>query len=295
MAQEMTVSETTDELRISYGPSPVLVYRKAVVPPPAGADAAFARSGFIHPVYTPAGGVVTGIHPKDHYHHLGLWHAWVHGEHEGKPVDFWNLKDKTGRVRYAKTLEIRRQDGTAGFIVEQEHLRYRDGKGGDPLVVLRERLTVKSRFVEGAYEIDYDMEQSNVSENSLVLPAYRYGGGIAYRAPEEWNADNSDYLTSDGKTRKDSHATRARWVAMHGPTDKGESTVTLFCHPQNHDAPELLRTWNDGKIFMNYVPIQETGWEIKPGEKIALRYRVIVSDGKPDAKDMEARFIRYSK
>jgi hypothetical protein len=292
---DLQVTETEGEITITNGTQPVLVYHKADVPPPAEADPVFTRNGFIHPVYTPKGGVVTGIHPEDHYHHLGLWHAWVHGEHEGKPVDFWNLKARTGRVRFAKTLELQNQEDRAGFKVEQEAIRYRDGKGGDPIVLLREQLRVSVRLVEGAYEIDYDITQQNVTQAPLVLDAYRYGGGIAYRAPLNWSKENSDYLTSEGKTRADSHTTRARWVAMTGPTEKGDATVTVLGHPKNHDAPQRLRTWDNGKVFLNYVPIQETAWEIKPDETIVQRYRLIVGDTKPDPKGLDARWERYGK
>ena len=294
-APAITVTETDQQIRLTAGPLPVLTYHKASVPPPPGIDPVFTRSGFIHPLHAPAGGTVTGIHPADHYHHLGLWHAWVQTRHDGKPMDCWNLKDKTGRVRFVKTLATRQQDDAATFVVEQEQLQYRDGKGGDPVVVLREQLTVTARLVAGAYEIDYDIQQANISQHPLTLPAYRYGGGIAYRAPHSWNATNSNYRTSEGKTRKDSHTTRARWIAMHGPTDSGPATVTVLCHPKNHDAPQRLRTWDDGKVFLNYVPTQESAWEIKPGQTITLRYRIIVSDGQPDAKTLDARWQRYAQ
>jgi len=294
-AGELKVTETEGEITLTNGASPILVYHKSEVPPPPEADPVFTRSGFIHPVYTPKGGIVTGIHPDDHYHHLGLWHAWVHGEHEGQPVDFWNLKAKTGRIRFAKTLDAKNADDSAGFTVEQEALRYRDGKGGDPLVVLREQLHVTARLVDGAYEVDYDITQTNVTGQPLVLDAYRYGGGIAYRAPLDWDKDNSDYLTSEGKTRKDSHTTRARWIAMTGPTEKGAATVTVLCHPKNHDAPQRLRTWDNGKVFLNYVPIQETAWEIKPAETITQRYRLIIADTKPDSAALNKRWERYAQ
>ena len=32
-------------------------------------------------------------------------------------------------------------------------------------------------------DVDYDTTQTNVTADPLVLPAYRYGGCIAYRAP----------------------------------------------------------------------------------------------------------------
>lgn len=294
-AGTFTVTDSDTEIVIKNGATPVLTYHKEDVLPPPEADPAYIRSGFIHPLHTPLGGVVTGIHPDDHYHHLGLWHAWVKGEHEGKPVDFWNLADKTGRVRFSKVISVSNDTAKPGIVLEQEAVRYRDGKGGDPIVVLREELSVTVREVDGAYELDYDYAQTNVTEQPLVLPAYRYGGGLAYRAPLDWNKDNSDYRTSEGKTRADSHQTRARWIEMHGPTSQGKASVTVLCHPKNHDAPQRLRTWDNGKVFLNYVPIQETGWEIPAGKTVTHRYRMVIADGETTAEDLNNRWSRYAE
>ena len=297
-AQTPAVEETADLIEISIGDAPVVSYRKSVVQPPEGADPIFARSGFIHPVYSPSGAVVTGIHPDDHYHHLGLWHAWVSCEIDGKDIDFWNLKEKTGKVRYVKTTRLISKGSAAGFTVEQEHVMY-PGDVNKETVILREAFTVIVRLVEGAYEIDYNTVQTNVSKLSLRLPAYRYGGPIAYRAPHHWDKTNSDYLSSEGKTRIDGHTTRSKWIAMWGAkaSASGNDTLTILNHKENHDFPQRMRVWpptsNNGAIFFNYVPIQETGWEIKPGHKSTMRYRLVVRDGKPDSGDLNKRWYRY--
>ena len=57
---ELTVSETDAAITVTDGDNVVLAYHKAEVPPPEGADPAYHRSGFINPIRTPAGGVVTG-------------------------------------------------------------------------------------------------------------------------------------------------------------------------------------------------------------------------------------------
>jgi hypothetical protein len=294
-AGSFTITDSDTEIVIKNGPTPVLTYHKGDVLPPPEADPVYIRSGFIHPLHTPMGGVVTGIHPDDHYHHLGLWHAWVKGEHAGKPVDFWNLADKTGRVRFSKVLSVSNDTAKPGIVVEQEAVRYRDGKGGDAVVVLREELSVTVQEVDGAYELDYVYAQTNVTDQPLVLPAYRYGGGLAYRAPLDWNKDNSEYLTSEGKTRADSHQTRARWIEMRGPTSQGKASVTVLCHPKNHDAPQRLRTWDNGKVFLNYVPIQETGWEIPAGKTVTHRYRMVIADGETTVEDLNNRWRRYAE
>jgi hypothetical protein len=219
----------------------------------------------------------------------------VKTEYNGqKGPDFWNLKARTGRVRHAGIKAVR----AAGFTVAQEQVAYLDGPDVEPTVILAETLAVDAAFVMGANVIDYVLAQKNVSTKPLIFPAYRYGGGIAYRGPLSWNKTNSDYLTSKGLNRTNSHTSRARWVAMFGPTEKDggkAATVAILCHPKNHDAPQHIRTWDNGKVFFNYVPIQETGWSIKPGENVTLRYRLVILDGQVGAKTLEARWKTYTK
>ena len=141
--------------------------------------------------------------------------------------------------------------------------------------------------------------RSNVSALTLKLPAYRYGGPIAYRAPHHWDKSNSDYLSSEGKTRIDGHTTRSKWIAMWGQRKNSESldTLTILSHADNHDFPQRMRVWpptsNSGAIFFNYVPIQEFDWEIKPGQVSTMRYRLVTQDGKPDPSDLDRRWQRY--
>ncbi|MEL0005630.1 MAG: DUF6807 family protein, partial [Opitutales bacterium] len=218
------LKKNDNALILQRGDKPILTYHIKEVPPPEGVDKAYRRSGFIHPLHAPSGGVVTGIHPGDHYHHIGLWHAWVNTNYPGyfsgnkkkKGPDFWNLGGHTAFIRHAEVLETR----NSGFTVKQEHLAYLDGYEKKPTVILEEVFRVDAQFQDGANIVDYEFTQTNVTKKPLDFPAYRYGGGIAYRGPMTWNKENSDYLTSTGLDRTNSHATRAKWVAMFGPTEK---------------------------------------------------------------------------
>ena len=296
-AGPISLDETDAAVTIRCGDSPVLVYHKAEVSPPEGVDPVFKRSGFIHPLCAPSGGEVTGIHPDDHYHHLGLWHAWVKTEWNGKHYDFWNLKDKLGRVRFARMLDTHENEAGAGFTAAQQQVAYVGGPDAEPTVILEEKFTVDVAREDGAYLIDYIIEQTNVTAQPLELPAYRYGGGVAWRGPHSWNKENSDYLTSEGKDRTNSHATRSRWCAVFGPAEGSgkEATVAFLGHPSNFDAPEPMRTWDNGKMFFNYVPSQEVAWEIPAGKTVTLRYRLAVSDGKPDAETIEAQWKAFAE
>ncbi len=299
-AQVFRLVETETTLTVEHGSNKVLTYHKAEVAPPEGVDPIFTRSGFIHPVKSPNGATVTGIHPDDHYHHLGLWHAWVKCKIDGQDVDFWNLKTGTGRVKYAKTRATSSKDTEVGFVVEQDHVAYL-GEAKTPTTILREQFSILVRLVDAAYEIDYATRQVNISKHDLELPAYRYGGPIAYRGPANWNNETGDYLTALGKTRMDGHTTRSHWCAMWGAdeTTGKDASITILCHRNNRDFPQRMRIWppksNNGAIFFNYVPIQETGWAIKSGDSSTMRYRLVVEDQKPDKEGLNARWNRYCR
>jgi len=292
-AAEIQVRETPEAIVVTRGTLPLLTYHTAEVPPPEGTDPIFRRSGFIHPLHAPSGGVVTSIHAPDHIHHMGLWHAWVQTKHAGRKIDFWNLKSKLGRVRHSRTISTTARDGSPGFVVELEQVATTPD-APDGLVILRDELEIRIEATNELTRLDYNLRHTNVTDSPLQLPAYRYGGGVAYRAPLSWNKTNSDYLTDLGKRRADSHSTRAHWVAIHGPVEAGTATLLFLGHPENFDAPQRIRTWDDGKVFFNFVPTQGKAWEIAPAQTIELRHRVVLFDGTPDTPVFEAENKRYA-
>jgi len=206
------INDNDAALEVLCGGNPVLRYKYGVEPPPAGKAADYAKSGFIHPVWSPAGQVLTQIHPEDHIHHMGLWNAWTATEFEGRHVDFWNIRDKKGTVRFAKCLEKSKGPVFGGFKVLQEYVDL--SAPGGARIALNDNLEVRVWNISGAgkgyWLFDWVSVQHCASSSPLHLLQYRYGG-LGFRATTEWGINNSDYLTSEGKTRKDGHTTRARW------------------------------------------------------------------------------------
>jgi hypothetical protein len=267
-------------LQLQIGDSKVLRYNHAVVPPPEGASPLYARSGFIHPLWSPAGEVLTWIHPKDHIHHMGLWMPWTETEFEGRKVDFWNLGKGQGTVRFVKFISTESGPVYGGFGAIQEHVDLRAPE--EEKVALNEELDVRVWNLGKPNEcwlLDYTSKQRCASSSPLHLLEYRYGG-LGFRATDQWNESNSDYLTSEGKTRKDGHGTRARWCNVFGSTAKGQAGVVFMSHPDNHEHPEPMRIWPEGGVFFNFCPIQKADWILEPGETYVLRYRLYVYSGK---------------
>ena len=292
LAAEQGVEAAKDDriLDIRIGQSTVLRYNHAIVDPPAGQSPLFKRSGFIHPLNSPGGTTLTEIHPADHIHHLGAWNAWVMTEFEGQKVDFWNIKDGTGTVRFSKFDAVTSGPVFGGFKAALEHVNL-NAPGGEK-VALNELLDVRVWNVggpkKGGWIIDWTSTQTCASASPLIMPKYRYGG-FGFRATAAWKGSASELLTSEGKTRTNSHGTRSRWCLIQGTTEAAPAGIVFMSHPQNHEHPEPMRTWPEANNhqFFNYCPIQQNDWKLEPGKTYTFRYRMYAYDGKASKDEAE--------
>jgi hypothetical protein len=269
----------------------ILRYNHAVVPPPKGQSELFSRSGFIHPLWSPSGDVLTEIHPPDHIHHLGIWMPWTHTKFQGKDVDFWNLKEGQGTVRFVKFLSTTSGPVYGGFQAEQEHVALKTDQGEK--VVLNEVWDVRvynpSTSLGTAYWLlDFKSTQRCVADSPLYQIEYRYGG-FGFRAAAEWKGENAAYLTSEGKTRKDGHGTRARWCDTSGAINGKWAGITHLSHPDNFRHPEPMRIWPEfeNQVFFNWVPSQLGDWVMEPGKDYTFHYRLYVHEGRVNVADSE--------
>lgn len=308
---EATVEVTKNDsfLQIQRGRNKILRYNHAIVPPPEGQSELFSRSGFIHPLWSPSGDILTNIHPSDHIHHVGIWMPWTHTKFEGKDVDFWNLNKGEGTVRFVRFLSTTSGPVYGGFQAEQEHVVLKTDQGEK--VVLREVWDVRVYNVGGPRRVgfqptdpdggasptlpaywllDFKSTQRCVADSPLHQIQYRYGG-FGFRGAAEWEGENAAYLTSEGRTRKDGHATRARWCDASGAINGKWAGVTHLSHPENFRHPEPMRIWPSGQVFFNWAPSQAGDWVMEPGEDHIFRYRLYVHEGKVKVADSE-RFWR---
>jgi len=295
---EVTAIKDDKVLLIQKGDRKVLQYNHAIVPAPQGKSSLYDRSGFIHPLWSPTGDVMTDIHPPDHIHHLGIWMPWTHTQFEGKPVDFWNLGDGTGTVRFTKYLSENSGPVYGGFAAEHEHVALKTSQGEK--VVLREVWDVRVYNVgwpeKEYWLVDFKSTQRCVADSPLYQIQYRYGG-FGFRGARQWKGQDASYLTSEGKTRVDGHATRARWCDTSGAIEGKWVGVTHFSHPQNFQHPEPMRIWPEfeKQVFFNWAPSQAGDWVMEPGQDHVFRYRLYVHEGKVNVDDVERIWHDYAE
>ncbi|MGI9182687.1 MAG: PmoA family protein [Longimicrobiaceae bacterium] len=274
---------------------PVLRYNASETPLPGPeVDPVFRRGGYIHPVHTPAGKIITDDYPPNHLHHHGIWAAWTRTVFEGRELDFWNMGDRKGTVEPVSLDTTWSGSVHAGFRARH---RYLDLTAPSPRGALDETWTVHLYNVQGSgrpYRIfDLEVVQTTASSSVLLLPEYHYGG-VGFRGRREWNGEeNTFFLTSEGRDRSDGHGTRARWCHIGGFVEGALAGVGILGHPENFRFPQHMRI-HPTEPFFNWAPSQAGDWAIQPGQPYIARYRFVVYDGAPDAGQLDRLWNDYA-
>lgn len=283
---------------------PVLTYQMLPGPVPEGTAEGFAHGAHLHPVYSPSGRLLTGNHPPDHPHQRGIWFAWTHTEFAGGTPDFWNMgKDKsgklTGEVRFDKLLKHWSGPVHGGFVSTHKWLDHTSGAEKD---MLNETWEVTIMRTAGAgdgkqpplYLLDLVSTQTCAGAEPVKLPKYHYGG-LGVRGNALWDpVDKVAMLTSNGDDRKNGDATKAKWVWLGGEVNEQTTGITVLMHPDNFRFPQPLRL-NPKNPQLCVAPSADGDWSIEPGRPYVSRYRLVFSDGKPDAQALERLWADYAE
>lgn len=281
--------------------SPVLNYQFNEALPPAGVDPLFRRSGFIHPLWSPSGEVLTRIQAPDHYHHYGIWGPWTKTHIQGREVDFWNLSKGEGTVRFAGFLSQIEGPVFSEFSALQEHVDF--GAKGPDQVAINETLEVGVWNLDSeknVWLVDYTSILNCALDSGIILDAYRYGGGIGYRATEKWRKNNCSVLTSEGNDRDNADGSNARWCIVEGESSCGRSGVLFMSHPSNRAFPEPMRVWSkdaneNGNLYFEFCPIRNQDWKLKKGNNYSQKYRLLVFDGAITKNEAEEYWTAFAK
>ncbi len=261
---------------------------------PVGYAEAFRRGGYLARLCTPAGALVTDDYPPNHRHHHGVWFSWTKTAFEGRSPDFWNMGDKTGTVEAVARSQPWQGALWAGFHATH---RYRDLKPLPAVTVLDETWNVTVQAPQGpspALVIDLVVGQRCATTDPLVLPTYHYGG-LGVRGNRAWDGkDDFKVLSSEGKVRADADHTRGRWCHLGGLIDGHLAGIAVLCHPGNLRSPQPMRV-HPSEPFFCYAPSQLGEWSITPGEPLVLRYRLVITDGAPDAADLDRRWRDWAE
>jgi hypothetical protein len=161
--------------------------------------------------------------------------------------------------------------------------------------------------VRDRHIIDYESRLACVGDKPLELHKYIYGGlGVRGNrawfdatargedAPDPARCGECDFLTSEGKTRRDGNHTRPKWVDLFGDVDGKVAGLAVLEHPANFRFPQPVRL-HPNKPYFSISPPVVGDFEMKPGETYVSRYRIVLHDSAPEAKAIDALWNDYAE
>jgi hypothetical protein len=170
---------------------------------------------------------------------------------------------------------------------------------GGPKPVLNETWGMRAYDVPGRVIIDFVSVQECAGASPLKINKFDYGGWAmrgnaqwfdasvkGINAPDPAKSGNSDFLTGEGKHRKDGNHTRPRWVDLSGAVDGRVAGVTVIDHPTNFQYPQPVRL-HPNKPYFCFGPEIATEFQIVPGQLYITHYRLDIHDGPPDVDTIE--------
>ena len=280
-----------DYIIITRNGNHVLTYHKTVIIP-AGVEGKYGRSGFIHPISTPSGKVITDDYPLPHHSHQhGMFFAWKKATYKNQQLNFWEPSHAS--IRHERVLNIINNKEHAGFRVELAHVL------GEQQI-LQEIWEVKVGANTGY--IDFRSDQVCTTDSPLTVEQYHYGG-MAIRGSRQWFKDAHTsaekgalkdefveackMITSEGLTQKNGNHSRPDWVCMTGKIAKSPVSITLIPHPSNFRHPQYVRLHPDMPYFC-FSPMVKQSFKIEPEKPLTSRFRIIAADGEPEFVKLNA-------
>jgi hypothetical protein len=259
-------------------------------------DAKIPRPFFAH-VRTPGGIQVTRNHPpiagqdlvEHDTFHPGIWMSF--GDISGS--DYWRT---AARVRHAGFVETPKGGrGKGSFAVRNTYLDQADPSKVVCNEVARYTFMIRPTgyllLWDSTFSSDREFAFGDQEEMGL---GFRVATPIRVEEKSEENADlvrgNGAILDSEGRKDGDEvWGNSADWCDYSGDMAGQRVGMTLFCHPKNF-RPSWFHARDYGLLEANPFGRQAFGKGekssivVKPGEKLRLRYGVLVHSSPPGSK-----------
>jgi len=246
---------------------------------------------YVHPLTTPAGGVLSVEAPPDHPWHHALWFTikFVNGE------NFWEEYGDFGLLHTTRV----GPDDDGGLRAEIDWTAP-DGRS----VRLQEVRTLHVRTVDAdTYAIDWT-EVLEVDDDTVLdrTPFTTWGGygGLTLRGAPDWS--DTTIRLADGAERDRALGERSPWLAIEGTAAAtgAPAGVVILDHPDNPRWPTpwyastRADTYGEGWAnFVNAAFLWDEPLEVRAGVPLLLRYRVLVHDGAWTTERIEAERARW--
>ena len=243
----------------------VLVYNHGMMLKP-GMPEDRRRCCYVHPVYSPAGTVLTDDFPVDHPHHRGISWMWPQVSIGAESYDLWSVHG----IRQQFVRWIRRQTDSRSATLAVENGWYVGERK-----VLIETVEITARPArDHRREFDLALSFTAVDRPIELRGEIKKGyGGLGVRfAPREKTVLTTDKGTENGDSNMVPHA----WAQLEALFQGHPAGLRVDVDPSNAGAPNGWCLRHYGYLGVNFPGL--AAYRLEPGVPYKLKYKVTVLD-----------------
>ncbi len=257
---------------------------------------------YFHPLNSPEGKTLTWDKPPDHPWHHGLWFSWKFIN----KVNYWEIDSKTGRPTGETSWKVIKleaaPDGSARIELA---LTYRPAGEDLPVMTEERTIEVSSPSPDGVYAIDWTgifEAATAVLLDRTPLPGEPdgqvWGGYSGLSLRLAGNLDERQVTTTDGpiiEMPDDRYRGRHAAVDYSALVDGQAAGIAISDHPANPRTPTPWYVIRSSEMnFFSPAILCYKPMTLRPGERLALRYQVLVHGGRWDAGRLQAEQEMFS-
>ncbi len=285
-AQTIDASETSEGILITENGKKVLFYQKAT----NTLNGQYPRSHYIHPLYGLDEDVLTEDFPEDHFHHRGIYWAWVQvwkGDH--RLGDSWHTRDVQIHAKDA-SWKIN-EDGS--LMLNATAHWYSPNYKNDKIPFLKDEL-ILTVLPEKKHlrVINIEISLTPLAED------IRLGGSENSKGYSGFSArlllpDKVTFTSDMGIVKPDVNAVKAgHWMNIEGRFSDSTKGITIIAHKDNPPPVDqwILRSENSmqNAVYPGRKPVQ-----LDTDNPLKLRYRLIIHDGSLTEADIKNQYADF--
>ena len=243
---------------------------------------------FFFPVNGPvSGGSVTSMRNGTYPHHSSLFF----GCDQVNGGNYWQEGLERGRI-VSLGARVTETGGDRAVITDECIWKRPDA---DAPIKDKRTITISSPS-DGLYVLDFDIEMEMLMDVTIRKTNHSL---FSARIAEDLTVrQGGKMVNSNGDSgEKETFGTPSPWMDYYGVRKTGTEGIAILQHPTSRWYPSRWFTRDYG--FMSPTPMYwpENGESISlpKGEKVVLRYRVLVHKGTPEEAGIAAAFERYCK
>jgi hypothetical protein len=242
---------------------------------------------FFYPVNGPvSGGSVTSMRNGEYPHHSSLFFACdrVNGG------NYWQEGLERGRI---VSIGARITEAEGERVVIEDECIWKRPDAASPIID-RRKITISAPD-KNRYRIDFDIEMEMLMDVSILKTNHSLFS--ARIDPDLTVKQGGVMINSEGKEgEKATFGVASPWIDCYGNRQTGVEGIAIMQHPSNRWYPSPWFTRDYGFISPTpmYWPANDRETQLKKGEIVKLRYRVLVHAGDTKQAGIAAEFETYT-